>query len=97
MGGGSINGRTKFDALLVMQIRLRKMPLVGMRQGNTGAEVAAGRGVARDQDKGFDEFLRRLRTGVVTYIHPQRRYVTVAIMVDGKEIKESFRPEEVLA
>ncbi len=34
---------------------------------------------------------------VVTYIHPQRRYVTVAIMVDGKEIKESFRPEEVLA
>lgn len=24
-------------------------------------------------------------------------YVTVAIMVDGKEIKESFRPEEVLA
>ena len=36
-------------------------------------------------------------TGVVTYIHPQRRYVTVAIMVDGKEIKESFRPEEVLA
>lgn len=34
---------------------------------------------------------------VVTYIHPQRRYVTVAIMVDGKAIKESFRPEEVLA
>lgn len=34
---------------------------------------------------------------VVTYIHPQRRYVTVAIMVDGKEIKESFRLEEVLA
>jgi hypothetical protein len=59
MGGGSINGRTKFDALLVMQIRLRKMPLVGMRQGNAEAEVAAGRGVARDQDKGFDEFLRR--------------------------------------
>lgn len=38
-----------------------------------------------------------IRAGVVTYIHPQRRYVTVAIMVDGKEIKESFRPEEVLA
>lgn len=42
------------------------------------------------------EKLYPLRTGVVTYIHPQRRYVTVAIMVDGKEIKESFRPEEVL-
>lgn len=91
MGGGSVDGRTKFDALLVMQIRLREMSLVGMRQGNAEAEVAAGGGLARG------EKLYPLRTGVVTYIHPQRRYVTVAIMVDGKEIKESFRPEEVLA
>ena len=43
MGGGSINGRTKFDALLVVQIRLRKMSLVGVRQGNAEAEMAAGR------------------------------------------------------
>lgn len=83
--------------MLVVQIRLREMSLVGMRQGNAEAEVAAGGRLACDQNKGFDEFLRWLRTGVVTYIHPQRRYVTVAIMVDGKEIKESFRPEEVLA
>lgn len=47
--------------------------------------------------KARGEKLYPLRTGVVTYIHPQRRYVTAAIMVDGKEIKESFRPEEVLA
>ena len=47
--------------------------------------------------KARGEKLYPLRTGVVTYIHPQRRYVTVAIMVDGKEMKESFRPEEVLA
>lgn len=47
--------------------------------------------------KARGEKLYPLRTGVVTYIHPQRRYVTVAIMVDGKEIKESFRLEEVLA
>lgn len=47
--------------------------------------------------KARGEKLYPIRTGVVTYIHPQRRYVTVAIMVDGKEIKESFRPEEVLA
>ena len=59
MGGGSINGRTKFDALLVVQIRLREMSLVGMRQGNAEAEVAAGGRLARDQNKGFDEFLRR--------------------------------------
>ena len=47
--------------------------------------------------KARGEKLYSLRTGVVTYIHPQRRCVTVAIMVDGKEIKESFRSEEVLA
>ena len=47
--------------------------------------------------KARGEKLYPIRAGVVTYIHPQRRYVTVAIMVDGKEIKESFRPEEVLA
>ena len=47
-------------------------------------------------DKARGEKLYPIRTGVVTYIHPQRRYVTVAIMVNGKEIKESFRPEEVL-
>lgn len=47
--------------------------------------------------KARGEKLYPIRTGVVTHIHPQRRYVTVAIMVDGKEIKESFRPEEVLA
>lgn len=53
MGGGSINGRTKFDALLVAQIRLREMSLVGMRQGNAEAEVAAGGRLARDQNKGL--------------------------------------------
>lgn len=47
--------------------------------------------------KARGEKLYPLRTGVVTYIHPQRRYVTVAIMVGGREIKESFRLEEVLA
>lgn len=47
--------------------------------------------------KARGEKMYPIRAGVVTYIHPQRRYVTVAIMVDGKEIKESFRPEEVLA
>lgn len=47
--------------------------------------------------KARGEKLYPLRAGVVTYIHPQRRYVTVAIMVNGKEIKESSRPEEVLA
>jgi hypothetical protein len=30
-----------------------------MRQGNAEAEVAAGGRLARDQNKGFDEFLRR--------------------------------------
>lgn len=59
MGGGSVNGRTKFDALLVVQERLREMPLVGMRQGNAEDEVAAGGRLARDQNKGFDEFLWR--------------------------------------
>ena len=46
--------------------------------------------------KARGEKLYPIRTGVVTYIHPRRLYVTVAIMVNGKEIKDSFLPEEVL-
>ena len=52
----------KADALLVVQERLREMPLVGVRQGNTGAEMAAGRGVARDQNKGFNAHKERSPT-----------------------------------
>ena len=62
MGGGSVDGRTKFDALLVMQIRLREMSLVGMRQGNAEAEVAAGGGLARDQNKDFNAHKERSPT-----------------------------------
>ena len=52
----------KADALLVVQERLREMPLVGVRQGNTGAEMEAGRGVARDQNKGFNAHKERSPT-----------------------------------
>ena len=41
---------------------MREMPLVGVRQGNTGAEMAAGRGVARDQNKGFNAHKERSPT-----------------------------------
>ena len=52
----------KADALLVVQERLREMPLDGVRQGNTGAEMAAGRWVARDQNKGFNAHKERSPT-----------------------------------
>ena len=52
----------KADALLVVQERLREMPLVGVRQGNTGAEMAAGRWVACDQNKGFNAHKERSPT-----------------------------------
>ena len=52
----------KADALLVVQERLREMHLVGVRQGNTGAEMAAGRGVARDQNKDFNAHKERSPT-----------------------------------
>jgi hypothetical protein len=45
------------------------MSLVGMRQGNAEAEVAAGRGVARDQNKGFDEFMRRRSQALQNKLH----------------------------
>lgn len=48
--------------MLVVQERLREMLLVGLRQGNTGAEIPAGRGVARDQNKGFNAHKERSRT-----------------------------------
>lgn len=52
----------KADALLVVQERLREMPLVGARQGNTGAEMAASRWVERDQNKGFNAHKERSPT-----------------------------------
>lgn len=52
----------KADALLVVQERLREMPLVGVRQGNTGAEMADGRWLARDQNKGFNAHKERSPT-----------------------------------
>lgn len=65
-----------------------------MKVGKGASAVYDGAGGVSGKARG--EKLYPIRTGVVTYIHPKRRYVTVAIMGDGKEIKESFRPEEVL-
>ena len=48
--------------MLVVQECLREMPLVGVRQGNTGAEMESGRGVARDQNKGFNAHKERSPT-----------------------------------
>lgn len=36
-----------------------------------------------------------LRDAVVAYIHPARRYVTLETILDGKAVRESFRPEDL--
>lgn len=44
-----------------------------------------------------DEEKFPIRTGTVVYIHPRKRFVTLSVTVDGKEIRESFLPQEVMA
>lgn len=36
-----------------------------------------------------------LREAVVIYIHSAGRYVTLETVLDGKSVRESFRPEEL--
>lgn len=36
-----------------------------------------------------------LRDAVVSYIHPEGRYVTLETVLDGKRVKESFHPNEL--
>ena len=43
-----------------------------------------------------DEEKFPIRTGTVAYIHSKKRFVTLSVIVDGKEIKESFLPQEVM-
>lgn len=49
------------------------------------------------QNGAGDEEKFPIRAGTVVHIHPKKRFVTLAVTVDGKEIRESFLPQEVMA
>lgn len=42
------------------------------------------------------EVMFPIRSATVVYVHPKGRYIVAATEVDGKEVRETFRPEEVL-
>ncbi len=43
------------------------------------------------------EVMFPIRNATVVYIHPKGRYIVAATEVDGNEVRETFRPGEVLA
>lgn len=42
------------------------------------------------------EVMFPIRNATVVYIHPKGRYIVAATEIDGKEVRETFRPGEVL-
>lgn len=46
-----------------------------------------------DGDNHFDVRFP-LRDAVVAYIHPEGRYITLETILDGKQVKESFHPDD---
>lgn len=43
-----------------------------------------------------DENKYRAREGVIVYIHPKWRYITLATRTEGGTIKESFLPMDII-